>query len=138
MHSYVLDGDNLRLGLNRDLGFTQADRAENVRRVGHVAQLMSDAGLIVIVALVSPFSADRDSVRELFEVGKFMEVWVKTPTEVCIDRDPKGLYKKAATGSIPNMTGIGQEYEEPAHAELILDGTEPVIENVKILLAAIL
>ena len=138
MHSYVLDGDNLRLGLNKDLGFTQADRAENVRRVGHVAQLMSDAGLIVIVALVSPFSADRDSVRELFEVGKFMEVWVKTPTEICIDRDPKGLYKKAATGSIPNMTGIGQEYEEPAHAELILDGTEPVIENVKILLAAIL
>ena len=138
MHSYVLDGDNLRLGLNKDLGFTQADRAENVRRVGHVAQLMSDAGLIVIVALVSPFSADRDSVRELFEVGKFMEVWVKTPTQVCIDRDPKGLYKKAATGSIPNMTGIGQEYEEPAHAELILDGTEPVIENVKILLAAIL
>jgi bifunctional enzyme CysN/CysC len=138
MHSYVLDGDNLRLGLNKDLGFTQADRAENVRRVGHVAQLMSDAGLIVIVALVSPFSADRDSVRELFEVGKFMEVWVKTPTEICIDRDPKGLYKKAATGSIPNMTGIGQEYEEPAHAELILDGTVPVIENVKILLAAIL
>jgi bifunctional enzyme CysN/CysC len=138
MHSYVLDGDNLRLGLNKDLGFTQADRAENVRRVGHVAQLMSDAGLIVIVALVSPFSADRDSVRELFEVGKFMEVWVKTPTQVCIDRDPKGLYKKAATGSIPNMTGIGQEYEEPAHAELILDGTEPVIENVNVLLAAIL
>jgi bifunctional enzyme CysN/CysC len=138
MHSYVLDGDNLRLGLNKDLGFTPADRAENVRRVGHVAQLMSDAGLIVIVALVSPFSADRDSVRELFEVGKFMEVWVKTPTEVCIDRDPKGLYKKAATGSIPNMTGIGQEYEEPAHSELILDGTAPVIENVKILLAAIL
>ena len=138
MHSYVLDGDNLRLGLNKDLGFTQADRAENVRRVGHVAQLMSDAGLIVIVALVSPFSADRDSVRELFEVGKFMEVWVKTPTQVCIDRDPKGLYKKAASGSIPNMTGIGQEYEEPTHAELILDGTEPVIENVKILLAAIL
>ena len=138
MHSYVLDGDNLRLGLNKDLGFTQADRAENVRRVGHVAQLMSDAGLIVIVALVSPFSADRDSVRELFEIGKFMEVWVKTPTQVCIDRDPKGLYKKAASGSIPNMTGIGQEYEEPTHAELILDGTEPVIENVKILLAAIL
>ena len=138
MHSYVLDGDNLRLGLNKDLGFTQADRAENVRRVGHVAQLMSDAGLIVIVALVSPFSADRDSVRDIFEVGKFMEVWVKTPTEVCIDRDPKGLYKKAATGSIPNMTGIGQEYEEPAHAELILDGTAPVIENVKTLLAAIL
>ena len=138
LHSYVLDGDNLRLGLNKDLGFTQADRAENVRRVGHVAQLMSDAGLIVIVALVSPFSADRDSVRELFEVGKFMEVWVKTPTEICIERDPKGLYKKAASGAIPNMTGIGQEYEAPTHAELILDGTVPVSENVKILLEAVL
>jgi bifunctional enzyme CysN/CysC len=138
LHSYVLDGDNLRLGLNKDLGFTQADRAENVRRVGHVAQLMSDAGLIVIVALVSPFSADRDSVRELFEVGKFMEVWVKTPTEICIERDPKGLYKKAASGAIPNMTGIGQEYEAPTHAELILDGTVPISENVKILLEALL
>ncbi len=138
LHSYVLDGDNLRLGLNKDLGFSQADRAENVRRVGHVAQLMSDAGLIVIVALVSPFSADRDSVRELFEAGKFIEVWVKTPTQICIDRDPKGLYKKAASGSIPNMTGIGQDYEEPTHAELILDGTKPVIENVKRLIEVIL
>ena len=138
LHSYVLDGDNLRLGLNKDLGFTQADRAENVRRVGHVAQLMSDAGLIVIVALVSPFSADRDSVREQFEVGKFMEVWVKTPTEVCIERDPKGLYKKSASGSIPNMTGIGQEYEAPESAELVLDGTIPVIDNVKTILETIL
>ena len=138
LHSYVLDGDNLRLGLNKDLGFTQADRAENVRRVGHVAQLMSDAGLIVIVALVSPFSADRDSVRELFEAGKFVEVWVKTPTQICIDRDPKGLYAKAASGSIPNMTGIGQDYEEPTHAELVLDGTAPIKDNVKIVLDLIL
>ena len=138
LHSYVLDGDNLRLGLNKDLGFTQADRAENVRRVGHVAQLMSDAGLIVIVALVSPFSADRDSVRELFEAGKFVEVWVKTPTQICIDRDPKGLYAKAASGSIPNMTGIGQDYEEPAHAELVLDGTAPIKDNVKIVMDLIL
>ena len=138
LHSYVLDGDNLRLGLNKDLGFTQADRAENVRRVGHVAQLMSDAGLIVIVALVSPFSADRDSVRELFEAGKFVEVWVKTPTQICIDRDPKGLYAKAASGSIPNMTGIGQEYEEPTHAELVLDGTAPIKDNIKIVLDLIL
>ena len=138
LHSYVLDGDNLRLGLNKDLGFTQADRAENVRRVGHVAQLMSDAGLIVIVALVSPFSADRDSVRELFDAGKFIEAWVKTPTEVCIERDPKGLYKKAAAGSIPNMTGVGQEYEEPTHAELVLDGTAPIQENVKKILDVIL
>jgi bifunctional enzyme CysN/CysC len=138
LHSYVLDGDNLRLGLNKDLGFTQADRAENVRRVGHVAQLMSDAGLIVIVALVSPFSADRDSVRELFDAGKFIEAWVKTPTEVCIERDPKGLYKKAAAGSIPNMTGVGQEYEEPTHAELVLDGTAPIQENIKKILDVIL
>lgn len=138
LHSYVLDGDNLRHGINKDLGFTKADRAENVRRVAHIAQLMSDAGLIVIVALISPFSTDRDSARSLFEPGKFVEVWVKTPTEVCIERDPKGLYKKAASGSIPNMTGIGQEYEAPENAELVLDGTIPVPENIKIILDTIL
>jgi bifunctional enzyme CysN/CysC len=129
-HSYILDGDNLRLGLNKDLGFTRADRAENVRRVGQVAHLMADAGLIVIVALVSPFAEDRDSVRELFDKGKFAEVWVKTPIEVCTDRDPKGLYKKAADGSLPNLSGVGQEYEPPTHAELILDGTEDIAVNV--------
>jgi bifunctional enzyme CysN/CysC len=138
LHSYVLDGDNLRHGINKDLGFTKADRAENVRRVAHIAQLMSDAGLIVIVALISPFSTDRDSARSLFESGKFVEVWVKTPTEVCIERDPKGLYKKAASGSIPNMTGIGQEYEAPENAELVLDGTIPVPDNIKIILDTIL
>jgi bifunctional enzyme CysN/CysC len=138
LHSYVLDGDNLRHGINKDLGFTKADRAENVRRVAHIAQLMSDAGLIVIVALISPFSTDRDSARSLFEPGKFVEVWVKTPTEVCIERDPKGLYKKAASGSIPNMTGIGQEYEAPENAELVLDGTIPVPDNIKIILDTIL
>jgi bifunctional enzyme CysN/CysC len=138
LHSYVLDGDNLRHGINKDLGFTKADRAENVRRVAHIAQLMSDAGLIVIVALISPFNTDRESARALFEPGKFIEVWVKTPTEVCIERDPKGLYKKAASGSIPNMTGIGQEYEAPESAELVLDGTIPVIDNVKIILETML
>jgi bifunctional enzyme CysN/CysC len=138
LHSYVLDGDNLRHGINKDLGFTKADRAENVRRVAHIAQLMSDAGLIVIVALVSPFSTDRDSARAMFESGKFFEVWVKTPTEVCIERDPKGLYKKAASGDIPNMTGIGQEYEAPENAELVLDGTIPVPDNIKIILKTIL
>ena len=138
LHSYVLDGDNLRHGINKDLGFTKADRAENVRRVAHIAQLMSDAGLIVIVALISPFSTDRDSARALFEPGKFLEVWVKTPTEVCIERDPKGLYKKATSGSIPNMTGIGQEYEAPESAELVLDGTIPVLDTVKIILETIL
>jgi len=138
LHSYVLDGDNLRHGINKDLGFTKADRAENVRRVAHIAQLMSDAGLIVIVALVSPFSTDRDSARAMFDSGKFFEVWVKTPTEVCIERDPKGLYKKAASGDIPNMTGIGQEYEAPENAELVLDGTIPVPDNIKIILKTIL
>ena len=131
MHSYILDGDNLRLGLNKDLGFTRADRAENVRRVTEVAHLMADAGLIVIVALVSPFAEDRDNARNRFEKGKFAEVWVKTPLEVCTSRDPKGLYKKAADGSLPNLTGVGQEYEPPLHAELILDGTDEISVNVE-------
>ncbi len=130
MHSYVLDGDNLRLGINKDLGFTRADRAENVRRVAEIAHLMSDAGLVVIVALVSPFAADRDSARDVFEKGRFAEVWVKTPLEVCAERDPKGLYKKAADGSLPNLSGVGQEYEPPVNAELVLDGTAGVTENV--------
>jgi bifunctional enzyme CysN/CysC len=130
MHSYVLDGDNLRLGINKDLGFTRADRAENVRRVAEIAHLMSDAGLVVIVALVSPFAADRDSAREVFGKGRFAEVWVKTPLEVCAQRDPKGLYKKAADGSLPNLSGVGQEYEPPVNAELVLDGTVGVTENV--------
>ena len=131
MHCYVLDGDNLRMGINKDLGFTRADRAENVRRVAEIAHLMSDAGLIVIVALVSPFASDRDSAREIFEEGKFAEVWVKTPLEVCAERDPKGLYKKAADGTLPNLSGVGQEYEPPTSAELILDGTELASANVK-------
>ena len=122
-HVYVLDGDNLRLGLNKDLGFAKEDRAENVRRVSEVAKLMMDAGLIVIVALVSPFRVDRDQARELFAKGKFIEVWVNTPAELCAQRDPKGLYKKAAAGDLPNMTGVGQEYEAPINAEVELDGT---------------
>jgi bifunctional enzyme CysN/CysC len=131
MHSYVLDGDNLRLGLNKDLGFTRADRAENVRRVSEIAYLMADAGLIVIVALVSPFAEDRDNARTRFEKGKFSEVWVKTPLEVCTARDPKGLYKKATDGTLPNLSGVGQEYEPPTNAELILDGTEEISVNVE-------
>ncbi len=131
MHSYILDGDNLRLGINKDLGFTRSDRAENVRRVAEIARLMSDAGLVVIVALVSPFASDRDSAREIFEQGKFAEVWVKTPIEICAERDPKGLYKKAADGSLPNLTGVGQEYEPPTKAELVLNGIDLVSENVR-------
>ena len=133
-HVYVLDGDNLRLGLNKDLGFAKEDRAENVRRVSEVAKLMMDAGLIVIVALVSPFLVDRDQARELFAKGKFIEVWVNTPAELCAQRDPKGLYKKAAAGDLPNMTGIGQEYEAPLSAEVKLDGTLELKVNTEIIL----
>jgi bifunctional enzyme CysN/CysC len=133
-HVYVLDGDNLRLGLNKDLGFAKEDRAENVRRVSEVAKLMMDAGLIVIVALVSPFRVDRDQARELFEPGKFIEVWVNTPAELCAKRDPKGLYKKAAAGDLPNMTGIGQEYEAPLNAEIVLDGTLELKVNTEIVM----
>jgi bifunctional enzyme CysN/CysC len=138
IHSYILDGDNLRLGLNKDLGFTKEDRAENVRRVAEVGKLMVDAGLVVIVALVSPFKVDRDHARELFDDGEFVEVWVKTPAEVCAERDPKGLYKKAKDGSLPNLTGVGQEYEPPTDAELVLDGTDEIIANVEKLITKVL
>ncbi len=138
VHSYILDGDNLRLGLNKDLGFTKEDRAENVRRVAEVGKLMVDAGLVVIVALVSPFKVDRDHARELFDGGEFIEVWVKTPAEVCAERDPKGLYKKAKSGSLPNLTGVGQDYEPPTDAELVLDGTEEISINVEKLINEIL
>lgn len=138
IHSYILDGDNLRLGLNKDLGFTKEDRAENVRRVSEVAHAMVDAGLVVLVALVSPFAADRDLARTRFQEGQFIEAWVKTPAEVCAERDPKGLYKKARDGHIPNLTGVGQEYEAPSDAELVLDGTAPIDESVERLLNVIL
>jgi bifunctional enzyme CysN/CysC len=138
IHSYVLDGDNLRLGLNKDLGFTKEDRAENVRRVAEVGKLMIDAGLVVIVALVSPFKVDRDYARELFDDGEFIEVWVKTPAEVCAQRDPKGLYKKAKDGSLPNLTGVGQDYEPPTSAELVLDGTDEIASNVEKLINKVL
>jgi bifunctional enzyme CysN/CysC len=134
MHAYVLDGDNMRLGLNKDLGFTREDRAENVRRVSEVAHTLYDAGLVVIVALVSPFADDRFQAKSLFPKGDFAEVWIRTPADVCAQRDPKGLYRKAATGELPNLTGVGQDYEEPASAELALDGTASVEENVDLLL----
>jgi bifunctional enzyme CysN/CysC len=135
MHCYVLDGDNMRLGLNKDLGFTREDRAENVRRVSEVAHSLYDAGLITIVALVSPYAEDRTQAKALFPAGDFAEVWIKTSAEVCEQRDPKGLYKKAAAGELPNLTGVGQEYEEPESAELVLDGTAPIDENVEELVA---
>jgi bifunctional enzyme CysN/CysC len=134
MHAYVLDGDNMRLGLNKDLGFTREDRAENVRRVSEVAHSLFEAGLIVIVALVSPYAEDRAQARALFPEDDFAEVWVKTPAEVCAERDPKGLYRKAAAGELPNLTGVGQEYEPAEGAELILDGTLELETNISSLM----
>ena len=136
-HAYVLDGDNMRLGLNKDLGFTREDRAENVRRVSEVARVLYDAGLVAIVALVSPYSEDRAQARKLFPEGDFIEVWVNTPASVCSERDTKGLYKKAADGSLPNLTGVNQSYEAPGPGGLQLDGTTDVEINVNILLEAI-
>jgi bifunctional enzyme CysN/CysC len=136
VHSYVLDGDNMRLGLNKDLGFTREDRAENVRRVSEVAHTLYDAGLVTIVALVSPYSDDRAQAKSLFPAGHFAEVWVKTPAEICAERDPKGLYKKAASGQLPNLTGVGQDYESPTTADLTLDGTLPVEVSLERLLEA--
>ncbi len=119
-HTYVLDGDNLRHGLNRDLGFTEVDRVENIRRAGEVARLFLDAGLIVICSFISPFRADRQMVRELVEEGDFIEIFVDTPLEECIRRDPKGLYAKAKAGRIKNFTGFDSPYEPPAAPELHL------------------
>lgn len=137
MHVYVLDGDNLRMGLNADLGFTPADRAENVRRVSEVAKILVDSGLIVIVAIISPFEADRRRAKSLFEVGEFIEVFVDTPVEICAQRDPKGLYKKAAKGNIPNFTGVGQDYQKPANPDLLLKGEADIDDNVARLLKEI-
>ncbi|MGR6918380.1 adenylyl-sulfate kinase [[Actinomadura] parvosata] len=123
LHTYVLDGDNVRSGLNKDLGFTPEGRAENVRRVAELARILLDAGLIVIVALVSPYRADRAAARSLFAPGDFAEVWVDTPAEVCVRRDPKGLYAQAKAGRLPNMTGLGQVYEPPEHPDLVVDGS---------------
>ena len=131
VHTYVLDGDNVRLGLNKDLGFTPEDRAENVRRVGEVARLMQDAGLVVLVCLVSPFRADRDAVRARFAPGDFAEIYVDTPLEVCMQRDPKGLYRQAGQGSLPNMTGVGQDYEPPVAADAVVSGAEDLEAAVR-------
>ncbi|WP_146770191.1 sulfate adenylyltransferase subunit CysN [Mesorhizobium hawassense] len=120
-HTYILDGDNVRHGLNRDLGFTDADRVENIRRVAEVAKLMADAGLIVIVSFISPFAAERRVARELMAEGEFVEVFVDTPFEECARRDPKGLYARALSGEIKNFTGVDSPYEAPEHPEIHLE-----------------
>ncbi len=128
-HTMLLDGDNIRHGLNRDLGFTETDRIENVRRIGEVAKLMTDAGLIVITAFISPFRAERNLVREMLPEAEFIEIFVDTPLEICEQRDPKGLYKKARLGQLPNFTGISSPYEAPLDPELVVDTTTVSLEE---------
>ncbi len=137
IRTFILDGDAVRHGLTKDLGFTPSDRAENVRRVAEVAKLMVDAGIVVLVSLVSPFRADRRAARALFDEGDFTEVFVDTPLEVCIERDPKGLYAKAEQGALPNMSGVGQEYEAPTHPDVALDGQRTPAQNAADVLAAV-
>jgi bifunctional enzyme CysN/CysC len=123
-HTFLLDGDNVRHGLNRDLGFTEADRIENIRRVGEVARLMVDAGLIVLTAFISPFRAERHMVRRMVPEGEFFEIFVDTPIGVAEERDTKGLYAKARAGELKNFTGIDSPYEEPEAPEIRIDTTE--------------
>jgi adenylylsulfate kinase len=129
IHTYILDGDNVRSGLNKDLGFSEKDRQENIRRIGEVAKLFVDAGLIVLVAAISPYKKDRAFVRNLVEPGEFVEIYVKCPLEVCETRDPKGLYKKARQGIIKNFTGIDAPYEEPENPEIIIETNKESIEE---------
>lgn len=126
--TYLLDGDNVRHGLNKDLGFTDADRVENIRRVAEVARLMVDAGVIAITAFISPFRADRRIARDLMGAGEFIEVFVDTPLAVAEARDPKGLYRKARRGELKNFTGIDSPYEAPEHAEVRIDTTSISVE----------
>ncbi len=129
MKTYVLDGDNVRKGLCNDLGFTENDRVENIRRIGEVSKLMMDAGLIVMSAFISPFKSDRRIVRKLVEKGNFIEIFVDAPLDVCESRDVKGLYKKARSGEIKDFTGISSPYEKPENAELIIDTSNNSIEE---------
>ena len=130
--TYILDGDNVRHGLNKDLGFTDKDRVENIRRVAEVARLMCDAGLIVITAFISPFRSEREMARSLFKKDEFKEIYISTPLKIAEKRDPKGLYKKARKGQIPNFTGIDSPYEKPSQPEIEIDTSKLTItESVK-------
>lgn len=127
--AYVLDGDNLRFGLNQDLGFSSEDRQENIRRVGEVAKLFAEANVILLAAFISPYQADRDRIRQALPKGRFIEVHVSTSLEVCAQRDPKGLYDKALRGEIDNFTGVSAPYEAPVSPELRLDTDKMAIED---------
>ena len=133
--AYVLDGDNVRMGLNKNLGFSPADRTENIRRIGEVSKLFTDCGVLVFTSFISPYRADREQVRALFPAGDFVEVHVAADVATCERRDPKGLYKKARAGQIPEFTGISAPYEAPEKPELLLDtGAQTLEESVKTLL----
>lgn len=127
--SYVLDGDNIRHGLNKDLSFNAEDRKENIRRIGEVAKLFVDSGQIVSTAFISPFLEDRAMVREMFEADEFIEIYVNCPIQVCESRDPKGLYKKARNGEIPDFTGISSPYEPPSSPEINIETDKMTIEQ---------
>jgi adenylylsulfate kinase len=134
--AYVLDGDNIRHGLNKNLGFSAADREENIRRIGEVAKLFADTGLITMTSFISPYRKDRDNVRALHAAGKlpFIEVFVNTPIATCEQRDPKGLYKKARAGELKNFTGVDDPYEEPLHPELTLDAASTTPQQGAVIL----
>jgi adenylylsulfate kinase len=134
--AYVLDGDNVRFGLNRDLGFSPEDREENIRRIGEVCRLMTDAGVVVLSSFISPYVRDRDQVRALHPEGRFVEVFVDTPIEVCEARDVKGLYAKARAGEIPDFSGISAPYEAPEAPELRIDTTQGSIDECAALVVA--
>ena len=129
-HTYLLDGDNIRMGLNKGLSFSDEDRIENIRRIGEVSKLFVDAGTIVLTAFISPFQKERDAVRELVEADEFIEVFIDTPLEVCESRDPKGLYQKARKGEISNFTGISSPYEAPIKPEIHILNDKISIEDV--------
>ena len=129
-HTYLLDGDNIRIGLNKNLKFSAEDRAENIRRIGEVAKLFGDAGIITLTAFISPYKKDRDAVRALLKDGEFIEVYVNASLETCEKRDPKGLYKKARAGEIKGFTGIDDPYEAPEKPELVLDSNNKGIDEL--------
>lgn len=129
-HTFVLDGDNIRMGLNKNLGFTPEDRTENIRRIGEVAKLFTHAGTITLSAFISPYRADRQQVRDLMGPGEFVEIYVNASLETCEKRDPKGLYKKARAENLPNFTGISAPYEVPENPELVLDSNNKGVDEL--------
>ena len=129
IHTYLLDGDNVRQGLNKNLGFSEEDRVENIRRIGEVSKLFVDAGIVTLTAFISPFKNDRKSVRELFPKKKFIEIACSANLKICEERDPKGLYQKALSGQIPNFTGVGSDYEKPQYPEIILNTNKLSVEK---------